>query len=195
MDFTQTENMSNFKAFLSKSEELRKGYVKSLEPADKDFQKKWLDHFSDIPPFFEEIYSACNGTSPEISEQIYFDFLPGYRLMQADEIIDCADEITDWYKQAFKDCPEYDPIIPFLTDYSGSYYAYTKNNNRECVVLITDGDLGEIHFDVADFWKTVIAFYDEGVYFLDEDGYLDYDFEKEGEVGEKYNPKISHWRE
>lgn len=178
----------NFKAFLSKSEELRKGYAASLEPADKDFQKKWLEHFSYIPLFFEEIYTACNGTKQNVSEQIYFDFLPGYRLMQADEIIDI-------YEQDFKECSEYDLVIPFLTDYSGSYYAYAKDNHRECVVLIIDGDLEEIHFDVVDYWKTVIAFYDEGVYFLDEDGYLDYDLEKESEAGEKYNPKISYWRE
>lgn len=182
--------MSYFKTFLSKSEELRKGYVKSLEPADKDFQKKWLKHFSDIPAFFEEIYSACNGTDPEISEQIYFDFLPGFRLMQVDEIID-----SDSYEQAFKDFPEYDPVIPFLTDYSDGYYAYARHDDRECVVLYIEGDLGEIHFEADDFWKTVIAFYDEGVYFLDEDGFLDYDFEKKDEIGQKYNPKISYWRE
>lgn len=183
--------MSNFKVFLSKSEELRKGYVESLEPADKDFQKKWLGHFSYIPPFFEEIYTACNGTKYEVSEQIYFDFLPGYRLMQADEIIDS-------YEQTFKECTEYDLVIPFLTDYSSCYYAYAKDNNRECIVYISEGDLEdleEMHFDVDDFWETVIAFYDEGVYFLDEDGYLDYDLKKEGEVGAKYNPKISQWRD
>lgn len=180
--------MSSFKTFLSKSEELRKGYVESLEPADKDFQKKWLEHFSYIPSLFEEIYTACNGTNQDISEQIYFDFLPGYRLMQVDEIIDT-------YEQDFKECPEYDQVIPFLTDYSSCYYAYAKDNNRECIVLISEGDLEEMHFELDDFWKTVIAFYDEGVYFLDEDGYLSYDFEKEGEVGEKYNEKISYWRD
>lgn len=181
----------NFQTFLGKSEELRKGYVESLEPADKEFQKKWLEHFSDIPAFFEEIYNACNGTKDDISEQIYFDFLPGHRLMQVDEIIDT-------YEQTFKECPEYDLVIPFLTDYSSCYYAYAKDGNRECIVNISEGDLEdleEMHFNVDDFWNTVIAFYDEGVYFLDEDGYLDYDFEKESEVGAKYNEKISYWRE
>lgn len=180
--------MGNFKTFLCKSEELREGYIKSLETADKDFQKKWLEHFPDIPSFFEEIYNACNGTKREISEQIYFDFLPGYRLMQVDEIIDS-------YEQDFKECLKYNPVIPFLTDYSGCYYAYAKDGNRECIVLVEEGELEEIHFNVDDFWTTVIAFYEEGVYFLDEDGYLSYDFEREGEVGEKYNEKISYWRE
>lgn len=37
---------------------------------------------------FEEIYSVCNGTKREIKEQAFFDFVPGYRLMQIDEILD-----------------------------------------------------------------------------------------------------------
>ncbi|MDE7231395.1 MAG: hypothetical protein K2N56_13035 [Oscillospiraceae bacterium] len=110
--------------------------------------------------------------------------------MQVDEIID-----SESYKQAFEGFSEYDPVIPFLTDYSGCYYAYAKRNDRECIVLYADGDLEEIHFEVDDFWKTVTAFYDEGVYFLDEDGYLDYDLEKEAEIGEKLNPDISYWSE
>lgn len=176
------------KTFLEKSEELRKGYVQTLEPADKNFRERWLEHFSELPEFFEEIYTLCNGTDPEISEQNFFDFLPGYRLMRADEIIEI-------YERDFKDCSEYDMIIPFLTDYSGCYYAYAKDNDRECIVLIGDGEIDEIHFSVEDFWITVTAFYDEGVYFLDDDGYLDYDLEKEAEVGEKYNPQISYWSE
>lgn len=179
--------MSNFNVFLCKSEKLRKGYMKSLELPDVNFKKKWLEHFTHIPAFFEEIYSVCNGTKKEISEQVFFDFLPGYRLMQVDEIIE-NDE------QNFKNWSEYDKIIPFLTDYSGCYYAYAKNNDKECIVLLADGGLEQIHSEIDNFWITIIAFYDEGVYFLDEDGYLSYDFEKEGEVGKKYNKEIKYWK-
>lgn len=177
-----------FKEFLEKSEELRNGYTNRLAPADKNFREKWSEHFSEIPQLFEEIYSSCNGTNAEIKEQMFFDFLPGYRLMQIDDIIEI-------YENDFKNRPKFDIVIPFLADYSGCYYAYAKEDGRECVVLIADGDLDVIHSTVDDFWKTVLAFYDEGVYFLDEDGYLDYDLEKECETGEKYNPKISYWRE
>ena len=76
-----------FKEFLEKSEELRNGYTSTLAPADKKFREKLKKHFSEIPALFEEIYSVCNGTIREIEEQMFFDFLPGYRLMQIDEII------------------------------------------------------------------------------------------------------------
>ena len=93
------------------------------------------------------------------------------------------DEIIAIYKQNFRKCSQYDKIIPFLTDYSSGYYAYAINNDKECVVTIVDGVVEQMHSKVSDFWATIIAFYDEGVYFLDEDGYLLYDFEKEGEIG------------
>ena len=69
--------MDNFISFLNKSENLRKGYINSLEKADVNFKKKWLKCFSYIPYFFEEIYSVCNGTKREIKEQAFFDFVAG----------------------------------------------------------------------------------------------------------------------
>lgn len=66
--------MNNLKIFLSKSEDMRNGYIKSLDNVDMNFKDKWLEHFEWIPKFFEEIYSVCNGTKVEISEQIFSIF-------------------------------------------------------------------------------------------------------------------------
>ena len=178
--------MNNINVFLCKSEKLRNGYVKSLETVDENFSEKWLKHFSYIPTFFEKIYSVCNGTRQDISEQKFFDFLPGYRLMQVDEIL-------SYYEQTFKSFSEYDKIIPFLTDYSRCCYAYAVNKGKECIVLLTDEGIELIHSKISDFWDTIVAFYDENVYFLDEDGYLSYDYDMEGEIGKKYNKDISYW--
>ena len=180
--------MDNFISFLNKSENLRKGYINSLEKADVNFKKKWLKCFSYIPYFFEEIYSVCNGTKREIKEQAFFDFVPGYRLMQIDEILDI-------YLKEFKINKKYDNIIPFLEDYSSCYYAYATNKNKESIVLVEDGKTEIIHSEISKFWQTIIAFYDEQVYFLDEDGFLSYDYVKEGKVGEKYNADIKYWKE
>lgn len=178
--------MGNFEIFLCKSEKLRNGYLKSLEAVDLNFSIKWLEHFAYIPTFFEEIYSVCNGTKKNISEQIYFDFLPGYRLMQVDEILNS-------YEMKFKRCLVYEKIIPFLTDYSGCYYAYAINKGKECIVLLTDEGIELLHSEISNFWDTILAFYDENVYYLDEDGFLSYDYEKEGEIGKKYNNDIKYW--
>lgn len=178
--------MSNFKVFLDKSEEMRSGYKSSLEPADSDFKSKWTERFERIPELFEEIYSVCGGTSPDISEQSLFDFLPGFRLMQIDEILEA-------YENEFKDCEDFDAVIPFLADYDGGYYAYAEKDGTECIIIISEEGMEIIHADIDSFWKTIIAFYDEGVYSLDEDGFLSYDFDAEGEIGEKYNPGVDYW--
>ena len=43
--------MNKFEIFLHKSEELRNGYIKSMELPDKDFEHKWQECFSYIPVF------------------------------------------------------------------------------------------------------------------------------------------------
>lgn len=179
--------MSKFNEFLCKSENLRKGYSNSLEVVDVNYKKKWLEYFEkDIPIFFEDIYSICNGTKGDISEQVFFDFIPGYRLMQVDEILTI-------YEERFKGLMDNRIIIPFLTDYSGCYYAYTANEKKEGIVLVSNEGIELIHSEIKDFWNTIIAFYDEKVYFLDEEGYLSYDFDKEGEIGKKYNEGVEYW--
>ena len=173
--------------FFNKSENLRKGYLDSLEIADLNFKEKWLEHFDYIPTFFEEIYSICNGTKWEISEQIFFDFLPGFRLMPIDEII-------NRYEKEFKNWADCEMLIPFLADYASCYYMYAQNNGKEYTVYVTPEDGIElIHSSIDDFWNTIIAFYDEGVYYLDEDGYLSYDFEMEETIGKKYNSGVNYW--
>lgn len=54
-------------------------------------------------------------------------------------------------------------------------------------------DLVGTYCNRADY--KIIAFYHKDVFYLDEDGYLDYDFEKEGLIGAAYNPDIEYWME
>ena len=178
--------MKEFEKILLLSEKLRKGYKGSLEEVDVNYKSKWLEHFEIMPLFFEEIYSVCDGTKYDIQSQEFFDFLPGYRLMQIDEILDT-------YEKKFKDYDEDGIIIPFLADYSGSYYMYAVIEGQESILLLVDGVLELIYSSTEKFWETIEAFYNENVYFLDEDGYLSYDYEKEGEIGRKYNSGIGYW--
>lgn len=187
MESEEIMNGRKVNTFIEKSEKMRNGFKKSLEKPKSDFGIKWMEHFDVLPTLFKEIYEVCDGTSPSIEEQVLWDFLPGYRLMQEDEIITS-------YEHEFAGT-EFDMCIPFMTDCSGNYYTYAVSDNAECIILIAEGCAEIIHVSVEHFWDTVIAFYDEGVYYLDEDGYLSYDFEKEGLVGRKYNPGIVYWGE
>lgn len=179
--------MSYMKIFLEKSEKIRPGYLRSLKKANPQYEKVFLENINQVPKLFKDIYSVCNGTDRQVSNQIYFDFLPGFRLMPIEELIKI-------YKLQFKDIREYEVLVPFLADYSGCYYAYAKLSKRELIVFISDEGIEVIHNVTDDFWKTINAFYDEKVYFTDEDGYLSYDFEKEGVIGRKYNDGIEYWK-
>ena len=103
------------------------------------------------------------------------------------------DEVISVYEKIFIKYLEYDIIIPFLTDYSGCYYAYSLLKNKECIVFVSKEGVEVIHSDINSFWKTIIAFYDEKVYYLDDDGYLSYDFDREGIIGKKYNAGLDYW--
>ena len=48
---------------------------------------------------------------------------------------------------------------------------------------------------IKKFFETICAFYQFNVYFLDTDGYLDYDLELEGTIGAEINLGIPYWLE
>lgn len=70
-------------------------------------------------------------------------------------------------------------------------------DDSESVVSIMhdDQNLVLIHKSIDKFMETICEFYRNAVYFLDSDGYLDYDVEKEGAIGSKINEGIPYWVE
>lgn len=172
--------------FFEKSESLRPGFIQSLCDRNPKYKDILRSNISDVPDMLYELYAMSDGTDKNIKQQRYFDFLPGYRLMHTEEVVYAYNE--------FKDLKKYDLIIPFLNDFSCSYYAYVKSNCKEFIVLISDAGIDVLHNSVMDFWKTINAFYDENVYYLDDDGYLSYDYDLEGVIGKKYNNEVSFWQ-
>lgn len=172
--------------YLKKSENMRKGYLDSLNPINNAVVALMGKKMKEIPTMFSYLYNTVNGTSRNIKNQQYFDFIPGYRLIPIEEILDIYESFLSVYE-------EYENIIPFLNDYSSCYYAYIKKNNKEAIVSITEEGIEVLHDSVENFWITINVFYDNKVYFLDEDGYLSYDYELEGIFGKKYNKGISYW--
>ncbi len=172
--------------FYQKSEALRNGYLRTLNEADYELLQKFQKMVPDISEMFFDMYSISNGTDFDIKDQRFFDFIPGFRLMKLEEIIKN-------YTENNINSDKYDIILPFLNDYAGCYFAYGKKANIEHIVYISEEGIEVVHNSVDDFWTTINAFYDEKVYYLDEDGYLSYDFDLEGEVGKRLNPKIAYW--
>ncbi|MDE6001257.1 MAG: SMI1/KNR4 family protein, partial [Clostridia bacterium] len=91
---------------------------------------------------------------------------------------------------------EYESVIAFLQDISGNYMAVANCDKKEQIVsLVPEEGVVVMHGNVDAFWETIVKFYTEKVYFLDEDGYLSSDFDLEGEIGAEINKDVDFWNE
>lgn len=113
---------------------MRKGYLDSLNPINNAVVALMGKKMKEIPTMFSYLYNTVNGTSRNIKNQQYFDFIPGYRLMPIEEILDIYESFLSVYE-------EYENIIPFLNDYSSCYYAYIKKIIKKQLYLLQKKEL------------------------------------------------------
>lgn len=125
------------------------------------------------------------------------DFLPGYRLIHIEGLekeyhtLLQLLELEDVYEA------QIEMTIPLLADYSSShiFYAKTADNKEAIFHFAPDDGLQKMHNSIELFFLTIIAFYTKNVFYLDNNGFLDYDFEREGIIGAALNPGIEYWLE
>lgn len=181
--------------FIGMSDKLRKGYKASLGSPVKSWEQTLSKMISPVPDFFKAVYNSFAGTPEDCEDESLYDFLPAYRLIHINELKKNKLLLDEWIADdEFTESPV-EIVIPFLTDYDSNYICYVKTQDGAEHIFSYTADEGmiEMHRSIKDFLNTIIAFYKEGVYFLDDDGYLDYDFDKEGEVAQKFNPDTEYW--
>jgi len=184
----------DFKEYLRLSAKLRPEYPESLGEQKTDWARDFSEIFMCIPPIFNAIYSNVSGTKRDCARQSLMDFIPGYRLIHIDEL----KEETAGVFRLLNEYGVKDAVIaiPMLVNFSSDYICYAETKSRkEGIYSFTydDGELVLRHNTSQKFLKTISEFYRKGVYFLDDDGYLDYDFEKERVIGAKFNKGIQYW--
>lgn len=181
--------------YLTLSDKMRNGYIVSLGKANRQWEAIFSQVTADIPQIFRSIYTKIAGTPRNLDDQRYMDFTPGYRLIH-------IEEMREEYQRLFQmlalddECEaKIQGIIPILADYSSGYICYAKiRDGVERIFHYSPEDgLERIHNSVEAFLETIVAFYEKGVYYLDADGCLDYDFVKEGIIGAQHNPDIGYW--
>lgn len=184
-----------FMEYLSLSDKLRNGYQSSLGTSHPAWKETFAIISPVVPSFFETIYGKVEGTYRDIENQEYMDFVPGFRLIHINELVSEFQNFLQMLESSDVSEPKIKAIIPFLADYSSCYicYAKTTDNNESIFYYSPDDGLQKMHDSTQQFFKTLIAFYQNNVFNLDEDGFLDYDFEKEGIIGARYNPGIEYW--
>ncbi|MBC2582896.1 SMI1/KNR4 family protein [Clostridium sp. DJ247] len=188
--------MNLFKDYLAFSAQLRPSYPASL--AEKKDNWKYIVSMvdSNIPRLYQVIYDNVSGTRRDIKNQKLMDFIPGYRLIHIDELLDEKKSLDKMI--ASSNGIDNEIIIPLLANYSSDFICYLRTVNGDEIIVNLFHDDCEVvlmHKSVEKFLETICEFYKENVYYLDDDGYLDYDIIKEGEIGAKLNNGVSYWLE
>ncbi|PXX37829.1 SMI1/KNR4 family protein [Undibacterium pigrum] len=182
---------------LSLCDQIRPGYRESLGrglPRIEAEQrlKTIIKSSVDIPELFLEIYCQVDGTLRDVADQKVMDFIPGYRLIHIDELEE------EFQKFMAILGPSRHHNFPFLANYSSDFVCIESEpenrGNKIGSFLHDDPQFELMHSSAEDFLTTVIAFYRENVYFLDADGFLDYDFDKQAFLGNRLNNGILYWQ-
>lgn len=185
-----------FDEYLTLSAKYRSDYTTSLGVKKGNWMEVLKLIFQDVPRIYETLYGRVSGTRRDIKRQELMDFIPGYRLIHIDELIHEKSNLDFMIKDNRHD--EFEVITPLLANYSSDFICYARTNNGKEVILNflhDDFELDIMYGSIENFLKTICEFYKEKVYYLDEDGYLDYDLDKECEIGRKINAGLAYWLE
>jgi DNA-directed RNA polymerase subunit F len=186
--------IEQFQEYLKLSAELRPDYIASLGQGDNE--AKITSVFPETPALLKAIYNTVSGTSSEEEEPSLIEFIPGYRLIHINEYEAEMKILAGILEE--KGHQVDGVILPILTNYGSDFICYYKTADgveRVCDLLHDFGDLIVMYESPEKFLETLCEFYKQEVYFLDEEGYLDCDLVKEGEVGAALNPDAKYWSE
>ncbi|PCK07902.1 MAG: hypothetical protein COA42_11970 [Alteromonadaceae bacterium] len=144
-------------------------------------------HDISTPPPFLLMYNVVAGTLKSIEDPSVMDVVPGLRLIHRDELAGETARFRETYNKL-------STHIPFLADDSSCYVSLDLDDGSVYRVAPEYGT-SKLSDSLEAYWETVYECYTAEAFFLDAEGYLDFDFEKEGEVGARINPGCEYWIE
>jgi SMI1 / KNR4 family (SUKH-1) len=180
----------DFRTLLGIIEQQRPGYTARLGTglSDEEIEERIKIH--PIPEGLFAIYSCVKGGYFQ-GEDIYSaDFISGFYLIDVNSI---NAEIKSWektYKTYLGDTLWQPDMIPLLMNDCGDYYCVRTLPNDQSVVHIIKGspELWVICQSLEDFILIITECYKQNVYFLDEYGDLDCQWDLVEEIIAKFNP-------
>ena len=167
-----------FKDFIESSAKLRPKYPDSLGSSFGGWENVVSAIVPDIPVIYKAIYGEISGTMRNIKDQSLMDFIPGYRLIHIEELKKektNLEGVLKYYKGI-----EGLTLLPILANYSSGFICYgcDESGSKKIYRVNHEDDPDVLYESPEKFLKTICEFYKQNVYFLDQDGYLDYDFDK-----------------
>lgn len=181
-----------FQELLTLTGELRPGFKDSLGvPAGEE---ALIGRLPEAPELLKAVYGAVSGTREETEEAELIEFIPGYRLIHIEELNAESEALAKVLEE--KGLRTEGILLPLLTNYGGNYLCYSRSEDGTERVVDLMRDYGELSvmFDSPEsFLRTLCEFYRQEVYFVDEEGFIDCDLIREGEVGAALNPESDYW--
>lgn len=193
----QTNSLKEqFQEYLKLSAQLRPDYIASIGQVGNEGEAQIRALLPEAPALLKAIYSTVSGTSSEEEEASLIEFIPGYRLIHINEYEEEMKVLTGILEEKGHH-PE-GVILPILTNYGSDFICYFRSSDgveRVCDLMHDYGDLIVMYDSPDKFLETLCEFYKQEVYFLDDEGFLDCDLIKEGELGAALNPEAKYWSE
>ena len=106
-------------------------------------------------------------------------------------------ELTDVYRSFRGNVRWKDGWLPIMFDGAGDFYVVDLSDSGDGQVRHFWNEQLEtpVEFDsLTTMFQTISAAYDRGLIFLDEDGYLDDDYQAFGDLAREMNPNSYFWR-
>lgn len=147
-----------------------------------------------LPSELGRLYAWRNGTrckGGDILDDLHF--FPGFYFLSIEEAMDCY--------RAFKSDPRWNRSwFPVFSNGGGDFYAVWGKegpSERGEVVGFLLGQSEQIveYESLEAMIRTLSACYDEGVFWLDQNGYLEADDAAQMEIAKRYNPSLPFYQD
>lgn len=165
-------------------------YSQLINYYDSDFILQFSKYFSKICNGINVIYD--NRTPAEV-----FYIFPTYFLNSSDKI-DNILKVDNFYNFT------HNKFLPLFSsghgEYLGFYTEEFKKSELDTKVYLCStsnfeiDNYCEIYQSINIMLKTHIIGYQKGIYFIDEESCLDFDFDEYWELHKKMNPKVNYWK-
>jgi hypothetical protein len=119
------------------------------------------------------------------------DFTPGFFLIHIEEYRKNYNEVNLLTNQL----NFHSIYLPLLRNYSSDFYVFDTQTHNICLLNHDGAEINVLYDNTLEFLETLVQNYKEDAYYLDDDGFLDYDSDKEYEVAGKMNPEIKFWKD
>ena len=180
----------DFRTLLEIIEQQRPGYTAKLGTglSDKEIEKRIKIH--PIPEDLFAIYSIVKGGDFTDEDMYSTDFIVGFYLISLNRINAVIELLEEIYNKYLDDTFWQPDMIPFLGNDCGDYYCVRTLPNDQSVVQIMKGspNIWVICQSLEDFILIVTECYQQNVYFVDEYGDLECQWDLLEEIIVKFNP-------